>query len=293
MKIKLIPITLFLSLVCQITQAEKSNSDFYTIADLHQVNSLMIETALPEQSLVVVDIDDTLLEAADFVGSDKWYRWQRGTDMQTRDGKPLIIKEDEKFHCLFSTLGVLFDLGQGHATQTDAPAWLEALLQKGINVLLLTSRSPDYRGATERELKNAGFNWQQGHLLANTQALAFSLNDGRRNANVSYQNGIVMSSGLNKGMVLKDLLKRLNRNYSNIYFVDDGLKNINNMLAAYKNDTSKSDSSRMHAFHYTKVSKAISFQEVAQSNRSKAQLEGFMRAAFPKKASAFAAGDCN
>jgi acid phosphatase class B len=63
--------------------------------------------ALPLRStLVVFDIDDTLLTATEFFGSDKWYDWQRGRALSP-NGQPLAIAEEDKVSCLFDTLGEL------------------------------------------------------------------------------------------------------------------------------------------------------------------------------------------
>ncbi len=240
----------------------------------------------PEHTLVVFDIDDTLLEAKDFVGSDKWYNWQRGKTSYNTEGDSFTIKPDEKYLCLFSTLGTLFDLGESKLTQKDAVEVIDQL--KPYSVMLLTSRSPNYRGATERELANNHIDLSSKHLIGEDNALSFDFNDGNRTAPVSYENAIAMSSGLDKGKVLQELLKRFNREYKEIFFIDDGMKNINNMDAAWK-----SSAIQVNSFHYTHVDKRVSQKEVENSNQVKQQLEQLMKTAFPNRFEEFSQNQCD
>lgn len=98
--------------------------------------------ALPLRStLVVFDIDDTLLTATECFGSDKWYDWQRGRALSP-DGQPLTIAEADKVSCLFDTLGITYEIAINRSTQENM-----ASLVKQVNndLLLLTARSGAYR----------------------------------------------------------------------------------------------------------------------------------------------------
>ena len=237
--------------------------------------------------LVVFDIDDTLLEANSFVGGDTWYNWQRGRSIEGTNGETIEIHDQDKMSCLFSKLGVLYELGAYHATEPEATS-IVAALQNKIDLMALTSRSPGYRAATERELKKAGFDFARAHLLAKTHALAYKLNDGKSSRDVSYQNGIVMSTGLNKGVVLDDLLMRLNRRYTAIFFIDDSRKNINNMDVFWQDKQTL-----VKIYHYTGVDKTLSREEIIQAKSAKQTFDAFISAAFPGRADQFAQGECN
>ena len=236
--------------------------------------------------LVVFDIDDTLLESDNFFGGDTWYNWQRGRTLVDIEGKPITIDEKDKISCLFSKLGTLYELGTYHPTEAGAVA-LVANLQSQFDLIALTSRSPDYRGGTERELKRAGYKFKAAHLLDKSKALAYLFNDGKNTRPVSYQNGIVMSTGLNKGEVLDDLLNRINRTYSAIYFIDDSRKNVDNMHQKWEKASTK-----MTIFHYTGVDKHISSEDIKQGNDAGIALDKLMNTAFPDRGRRFSEGKC-
>ncbi|MFT7687972.1 MAG: hypothetical protein ACI9FB_003330 [Candidatus Azotimanducaceae bacterium] len=238
-----------------------------------------------ESILVIFDIDDTLLKSDSFVGGDTWYNWQRGKTLKSTAEGEVTIDDSDKVACLFSKLGVLYELGTYHATETDAVDIVGDLAK--FDLMALTSRSPDYRGGTERELTRAGFDFDGAHLLAKSEALAYTLFDGKNTRPVTYQNGIVMSTGLNKGAVLIDLLKKIDKEYASIFFVDDSRKNITDMEKAWRDS-----SSDMNIFHYTGVDKRISPEDVLQAKDSREALNAFIQSAFPSRASSFSDGSC-
>lgn len=235
--------------------------------------------------LIVFDIDDTLLASDSFVGGDTWYNWQRGKVLKSTEEAEITIDDADKVTCLFSKLGMLYELGMYHATEPDAAGIVKYLAK--FDLMALTSRSPDYRGGTERELKRAGFNFKNAHLLTTSNALAYAFFDGKSTRAVSYQNGIVMSTGLNKGEVLIDLLKRIDRQYSAIFFVDDSRKNVVDMEKAWQDR-----STDVRIFHYTGVDKRISPEDIHQAKVSRDALNIFISSAFPNRAERFATGSC-
>ena len=59
----------------------------------HQIKS---DNVKPEDTLVIFDIDDTLLESVNFVGSGKWYNWQRGRKIYDPNGKSFVIDKEHR-----------------------------------------------------------------------------------------------------------------------------------------------------------------------------------------------------
>jgi hypothetical protein len=51
---------------------------------------------------------------------------------------------------------------------------------------------------------------------------------------VVYDQGLFMTTGQDKGLVLLDLLRRLDLHYDRVVLVDDGRKNIDNMQVALR-----------------------------------------------------------
>lgn len=275
----------FLLVLTSSVNAESSIID--QVTDLSVLKQHIEQDKAPlGKTLVIFDIDDTLLEANHFVGSDKWYNWQKGRHSVSPTGEKISIKDSEKFGCISSLLSTFFELGSTHLTQKDAVDIVNEL--STFDTMLLTARTTSYRISTERELKRFSIDLSNQHLLDKNKGILFDLNDGNRIAKVTYQNGVVLSSGLNKGKVLEEILKRTEKSYEYIYFIDDSEKNIRLMHEAWKNKKVQ-----LKNFHYTRVDKSISSEEIAQSNAIKKQLDEFIQIAYPKKAQIFSKGRCN
>ena len=236
--------------------------------------------------LVVFDIDDTLLQSSSFFGGDTWYNWQRGRPIEHVSRGIENIADKDKIQCIFDKLGVFFELGQQMPTEAGA-AGLVSRLQAKYAVMALTSRAPGYRSGTERELIRANIDFSTSHLLPGFQTLAFDFDDSGRSARVSYENGIAMTSGSNKGLVLQDLLGKLNRSYSAIFFIDDGKRNIDNMQVAWQNKKTFVD-----IYHYVGVDKTISDSDMQLSRDAIAAMDAFVQIAFPDRYAVLSTAAC-
>lgn len=189
------------------------------IADLKEVEARASE--LPrERTLVVFDIDDTLLTTPmeangqrKFFGSDRWYVWQAyGLPPESPDkiGK-----------CLFEVISTNAAGAKQAETQDDA---MEILGRVPNDKLMLTSRSPDMKAATDAQLASVGYTGIPS-LTSKPTPLAITV-DGIVG---TYDNGVFLTKGANKGNALVELLKAVERNYDYVILVDDTEKNVLNM----------------------------------------------------------------
>ena len=208
--------------------------------------TIQTDNPAKDSTLIIFDIDDTLLENVNFVGSGKWYSWQRGRAVFDKDGKPVTIEDKDKFMCMFGTLGALFELGTTKLTQIDAAEIVNKL--KPYDLMILTARTYGFRSATEKELLKNGIDLKDKHLMAAGTGLEFILDKNTPSAKVTYKNGIVMSSGRNKGLVLKSILEKVNKSYKHIYFIDDSRRNVDHMAKEWLDHQTE-----LTIFHYTKV----------------------------------------
>ncbi len=215
----------------------KETTKFQDVAA--KVNQL---TKQGEKPLIVIDIDNTLLTSTSDIGGDIWYQWQRGK----LDVKPA---EGDKVDCLFQdSIGLLYELVPMKIIEDDVPATVSAWQDKGLTVMALTSRSPNYRYATEREMIRNQYDMTRTALKEKgSDQLPVYIDNPKRP--LSYINGIMMTTGMNKGTMLDYILDKTGQNFSSVVFIDDSKKNIVNMEEAYKDDASVD----MTIFHYTKV----------------------------------------
>jgi len=192
------------------------------ISDISQ----LIATLKPGSTLLVLDIDDTLLTSDTFFGSDGWYEWLKkpGTP---KDAQPL---------CKFDIIALNYEAGTQHAV--EGKAGVDFVNGISLPKLLLTSRSAYYRGGTERELLAAAYQFP-ANFLSGSDGISWVDHDTTEkvvDAPVSYANGIEMITGHKKGKLLLDLFTRLKalghkQKFNNIILVDDGAKNINSLHA--------------------------------------------------------------
>jgi hypothetical protein len=199
-------------------------------------------TAKGENPLLVIDIDNTLLTSTADLGGDIWYQWQRGK----LDVKPAA---EDKVDCLFQdSIGLLYELVPMKLIEDNVPGTVRGWQDKGLTVFALTSRSPNYRAATEREMIRNGYDMTVSPLLEKGADKMPVYIDNPKRA-LSYINGIMMTTGMNKGTMLQYMMDKTGQKFDSVVFIDDSKKNVVNMEKAYKDDKSVD----MTIFHYTKV----------------------------------------
>lgn len=182
----------------------------------------------PEEMLVVLDIDNTILTNDALLGSDFWYQWQSGK-------LPVKPKDDQKLSsdCMFNeAITLLFQVGTMSVTDQELPKILAKWQDEGISVMALTSRGPVNRQPTERELLRNGIDLTRAQPR-NAEGNSITFANMEKGRDASYANGIFMTSGMDKGVMLDYLLGRLGKTYRAIVFVDDTWKNDANMQAEF------------------------------------------------------------
>lgn len=213
----------------------------YSFADVVPVVTSLRRQYGADNVLIVLDIDNTILTSTTDLGSDVWYQWQTGK---------LEIKPtpSQKVTCLFEdSIGLLYELSPMTLAENNLDQTISTWQISGHPVVALTSRAPQYRAATERELIRNQVNLASSALVPTGQdTMIFREKKGRE---ISYMQGVMMTSGMNKGEMLQYLLNKADREFSAIVFVDDSKKNIDNIYAAYQNVKNID----MRIFHYTRI----------------------------------------
>jgi Protein of unknown function (DUF2608) len=217
----------------------------------------------PDRVLLVVDIDNTLLAMNRELGSDQWFEWQKYLLDNQPKSKYLVAPD---FPGLLEAQGVLYNLARMHPPQRDLPAIMGRMQGLGVNTLVLTSRGPEFRAATERELHNNGYDFARSELpvhdlpggeyipydlddleadgLTRQDAIAFKLEEPRR---VSYANGIFMTAGQPKGAMVITMLTYAVPDVRAVVYVDDNIRHVAYVFAA-----AAGRGKNVTAFHYTR-----------------------------------------
>lgn len=211
------------------------------MADVVSETSALSEQYGADQVLIVLDIDNTILTSTTDLGSDIWYQWQRGKF----DIKPTA---SQKVSCLFEdSIGLLYELAPMILTETNLNQTISNWQVSGHSVMALTSRAPKFRAATERELARNQVDLASSALVPiGQETFIFREKKGRE---ISYMQGVMMTSGLHKGEMLLHILEKTAREFAAIVFVDDSQKNIDDMYNTFQNVKNLD----MRIFHYRRV----------------------------------------
>jgi hypothetical protein len=266
-----------------------AKSETFTIKDLKEAETLAASLPL-ETTLVVFDIDDTLLTTPDigtpphpqFFGSDRWYVWQN---------KELKEGDADKLKCLFDIIAINYELGTQKATQPDAP---DVVARIANDKMLLTSRSPNFRGATVRELRDAHYapiatiddkpDAIDGEMFVIPEA---------GTTRMTYADGIFMTRGYDKGEALIRLLERVGKRdaYSTVILVDDGQSNIDKMKAALAKSNINYYGLRYEGIK-TDPPPAVTGDELTEARASWQQLRDFFDQSQPARGERLRKGQC-
>ena len=217
----------------------------------------------PEHVLLVVDIDNTIMAMNHELGSDQWFEWQKYLIESQPKSK---LRVADTFDGLLEAQGLLYNLTRMHPPQKDLPAIVGRLQGLGINTLILTSRGPEFRVATERALAHCSYDFSRTALpvqdlpggdylpydlddleadgLTKKDAAAFKLAEPRR---VSYANGVFMTAGQPKGAMLLTILKYADADIQAVVYADDNVRHV-----AYVFASVAGRGMEITAFHYTR-----------------------------------------
>jgi hypothetical protein len=217
----------------------------------------------PERILLVLDIDNTLLAMDNPLGSDQWFEWQRFLLDNEPKSKYLVA---DSFAGLLDAQGLLYNLSHMHPPQENLPGLMRRLQALGIRTLVLTSRGPEFRVATERELRCNGYDFKKSAMpvrdipggtympydpkhpdkdgLTKEELKKYYLTEPKL---ISYENGIMMTAGQHKGAMLLTLLHDGRDDIDAVVYDDDNIRHVANVYAAVL-----ARGKEITAFHYTR-----------------------------------------
>ncbi len=174
------------------------------------------------ETLIVFDLDDTLLTASQPLGSDEWFNWARER----------FANDEEVARYLFARQGALMHEGAMQPVQPRTSSLVEALQARGHPVMILTSRGSDYYLQTFRELRRNSLFFNGIVSTYEPSKKPYCRADGDRP--VRYADGVLMVSGQHKGVHLLDLMGRARYQPRAVVFIDDGKKNVERVASSLR-----------------------------------------------------------
>jgi hypothetical protein len=182
-----------------------------------------------DEVLYVFDIDNTVLALRSNFGSVQWFRWQRNLIEAGDPTNRIAASVDE----LLRAQGTIYYLS---STTTPEPTTSDLLKDIRLHqhpLIFHTSRSLDVREATERELYKHKL-WAGYAVWIKDISDNIVLHNGSEKLRpVTFRNGIFMSAGQDKGILLDLLMRKLGAAPKHLVFVDDEEKNLKNVERAF------------------------------------------------------------
>jgi hypothetical protein len=211
--------------------------------DLAMVTNSALQVAAgygTDRVLVVFDIDNTLLAMEQGLGSDQWYYWQKNLGKDEPCSDRLVSNR-------LQVQGALFFASAMRPTQPDAAEQVARLQGNGLSVIAVTSRGPDFRLQTFRELRRNGISlWPSALPPQRGFPDTFVPAGGSREAR--YEDGVFLTAGQHKGDMLEALLDKTgSADFDVIVMADDKAENLSAVMESFEGtDTA------VHAWRYSR-----------------------------------------
>jgi len=188
----------------------------FAVAEIRQVSTM--KEALFDVvtgDVVVFDIDNTILEPAQTLGSDQWFEYLVGKGKQTGLEPQKAIEAAQK------DWNRVQPATQVRLVETITAKYIRTLQMRGIVVLALTARPHNIDRVTVDQLTQLNVNFHHYSEFVPQD--------------VGYLEGVLFANGKNKGLVLRDFLNQLHIEPRRLIFIDDKEKNVKNMDAEFSN----------------------------------------------------------
>lgn len=234
--------------------------------DLHQgyqeitcLKDIKLVLNSEHSSLVLFDIDNTLIKTAQQLGSDQWF------DDQLAQRKAQGQSSGEAVNNTLPLYYAVQKVTRVQLLEESTPQLINELRNDGHMVFGFTSRGYELEEATRQQLKEFGINF----------GLAFDETNHKIELNqhsVYFDKGIIYCNGRNKGLCLPDILEYLRVSFSQVpesmVFIDDKFSNIQAVVTM-----AKQLKIPCSGFHFTRLANEL----IVNAGIVKQQEESFKR----------------
>lgn len=193
----------------------------------------------PKKTLMVFDLDDTLITMTQPLGSVGWWDWQYNLQKNESQSDKLFTKE---YLQLVRIQNILFQLVKMEVTDEYVIPFIQKAAEQEAILIGLTARGKEHLSATLMQLKDNKFTIddklffkKRGLKYNDKTSVAGKFKCPQFSREVIYQQGIMFLDGEDKGQALRCLLARAKREVKTIFFVDDAKRNITSVEKAFSN----------------------------------------------------------
>jgi hypothetical protein len=175
---------------------------------------------LEEDTLFVFDLDNTLIETAQHLGSDQWFTYQY--DQYAKDG----FTHDQIIEVLFPRWVEILHWTQMSLVDPAIPNLLAEMQGKDVAVIGLTKRLPELAPRTFAHIEPFEIDFSLTAPVKDT--IVF---DGL-NGTLSQQGIIFVGEGINKGDAMIAYLNQMEKKPKKVVIVDDKMSHVKSVAKA-------------------------------------------------------------
>lgn len=188
-------------------------------AEVREIKSMSEITAdIRPTTLLVFDLDNTLVEPAGNIGSDQWYDYV--VKALRRDGLDPDAAEKRAGELWTRLLGTV----KAKPVEDLTPILIREEQKRGVKILALTARGPEDAAATFAQLQAIGVDLEKSAVTKDDMAFA---------PKGLYSRGVYfVGDGPEKGKALLALLEKIGMRPTRVVFVDDKPRHAKSVDAA-------------------------------------------------------------
>ncbi len=194
-------------------------------AEIREITTLrQITPELRAGTLLVFDIDNTLIEPEGNLGSDQWFyflirKFRGRDDMSAAEAEHRAMEEWNRVQPSL----------QVRAVEADTARIIREAQDRGFTTLGLTARTPDIAPTTFAQLRKIGVRLDRRTVPAREFALPGA-------HPILFRQGVLfVGEGNKKGRILMDFLKRTGARPKRVVFVDDKRQHVTDVDRAMSN----------------------------------------------------------
>ena len=197
-----------------ISHAQNKQTTTYTSRILESTSINDIFTYAPNnKTLVVFDLDNTLVYSGQDLGSDPWFFHLLNEKIASG------LSREEALAIVLPMYFEVYNHLSLQPVEQDSSAVLAKLQKQGISTVALTTRSLPLVERTKVHLKEAGFNFAADKTFAQNISVQLA-------KPALLTDGIIFCNDNNKGQTLLKMLEACNCKPETILFIDDKLSHL-------------------------------------------------------------------
>ena len=228
--IRQIYISLLLILFTQKINAKEPINRIFESSDISSILEYIKKDKVNKNSLIILDLDNTVFEGSQELGSEQWFSHQLlQHQVKEKISFSLALKKTlkEYAHIQIETSVKMVD--------EKMKDFMSFFNQKN-TLISVTSRGYENSLWTLEQIKSLDLSFTETAVKniadKKLKSIAFENPLPNKDNLILYTKGILFTSGGNKGELLFTLLEKMNYKPSSIYFVDDKEDHIKKMQAA-------------------------------------------------------------